>query len=234
MKKLKSLFVALAATAVLASAFMVTGCSSSQVQSKSNGNQLVMDSSIKQGKLDNGMSYFILKNSEPKNRIQLRLVVKAGSCMEDEDQKGVAHFVEHLCFNGTEHFEKSAIVDYFESIGMQFGPEVNAYTNFEETVYMLELPADDPEILKTSLMVLHDWASAVSFNPEEIDKERGVIVEEWRMRNQGLNGRITDKIVPLVLKDSRYQERLPIGSMDIIKNISYDRIKDFYKKWYRH
>ena len=233
MKKLKSLFVALAATAVLASAFMVTGCSSSQVQSKSNGNQLVMDSSIKQGKLDNGMSYFILKNSEPKNRIQLRLVVKAGSCMEDEDQKGVAHFVEHLCFNGTEHFEKSAIVDYFESIGMQFGPEVNAYTNFEETVYMLELPADDPEILKTSFMVLHDWASAVSFNPEEIDKERGVIVEEWRMRNQGLNGRVTDKIVPLVLKDSRYQERLPIGSMDIIKNISYDRIKDFYKKWYR-
>ena len=233
MKKLKSAFVALLATAFVASAFMVSGCSSSAVQSKSNGSQLVMDSSIKQGKLDNGMSYFIRENGEPKNRIQLRLVVKAGSCMEEEDQKGVAHFIEHLCFNGTEHFEKSAIVDYFESIGMQFGPEVNAYTSFEETVYMLELPADDPEMLKTSLMVLHDWASAVSFNPEEIDKERGVIVEEWRLRNQGISGRVTDKVVPMILKDSRFQDRLPIGSMDVIKNISYDRIKDFYKKWYK-
>ena len=233
MRKLKSLIVALTVTAFVASAFMITGCSSSKVSGKSNVNQLVMDTSIKKGKLDNGMSYFIRENGEPKNRIQLRLVVKAGSCMEEDDQRGVAHFVEHLCFNGTEHFEKSAIVDYFESIGMQFGPEVNAYTSFEETVYMLELPADDPEILKTSLMVLHDWASAVSFNPQEIDKERGVIVEEWRLRNQGINGRVTDKVIPLLLKDSRFQDRLPIGSMDIIKNISYDRIKDFYKKWYR-
>ena len=227
-KVLKKLFVA----SFVFSLLFVTGCSSSKVTS-GNGKQLVWDSAIKQGKLDNGMSYFIRENGEPKNRIQLRLVVKAGSCMEEEDQKGVAHFVEHLCFNGTEHFEKSAIVDYFESIGMQFGPEVNAYTSFEETVYMLELPADDPEILKTSLMVLHDWASAVSFNPEEIDKERGVIVEEWRLRSQGINGRVTDKVVPLILKDSRYEERLPIGSMDIIKNISYERVKDFYKKWYR-
>ncbi len=233
MKKLKSLFVALAATAVLASAFMVTGCSSSQVQSKSNGNQLVMDSSIKQGKLDNGMSYFILKNSEPKNRIQLRLVVKAGSCMEDDDQKGLAHFIEHLCFNGTEHFEKSAIVDYFETIGMAFGPEVNAYTSFENTVYMLELPADNPEILKKSLLVLHDWASAVTFDPEEIEKERGVIVEEWRYRNQGVQGRVSDKEEALLLKDSRYAERFAIGDMDIIRSIPRERIIDFYEKWYR-
>ena len=233
MKKLKGLIIAFTAIAFVASALVVTGCSSSKVQSKSGGSQLVMDPTIKQGKLDNGMSYFIRENGEPKNRIQLRLVVKAGSCMEEDDQKGVAHFVEHLCFNGTEHFEKSAIVDYFESIGMQFGPEVNAYTSFEETVYMLELPADDPEILKTSLMVLHDWASAVSFNPTEVDKERNVIVEEWRLRNQGISGRVTDKLIPMIFKDSRFQNRLPIGSMDIIKNISYDRIKDFYKTWYR-
>ena len=233
MKKLKQRIVALAVTAFAASLLMVTGCSSSKVQGKSNGSQLVMDSAFKQGKLDNGMSYFIRENGEPKNRIQLRLVVKAGSCMEDDDQKGLAHFVEHLCFNGTENFEKSAIVDYFESIGMAFGPEVNAYTSFENTVYMLELPADDPEILKKSLLVLHDWASAVSFEAEEIDKERGVIVEEWRMRNQGVQGRVSDKETALLLKDSRYAERLPIGDMDIIKNIPRERIIDFYKKWYR-
>ncbi len=233
MKKLKSLIVALIATAFVASAFMVTGCSSSKVQSKSSGNQLVMDSAFKQGKLDNGMSYFVRENAEPKNRIQLRLAVKAGSCMEEDDQKGVAHFVEHLCFNGTENFEKSAIVDYFESIGMAFGPEVNAYTSFENTVYMLELPADDPEVLKKSLLVLHDWASAVTFDPEEIEKERGVIVEEWRLRNQGVQGRVSDKETALLLKDSRYAERLPIGDMDIIKNIPRERIIDFYKKWYR-
>ena len=232
MKLLNKGIVSFFAAVFVTSLLFVTGCSSSKVAS-GNGKQLVMDSAIKQGKLDNGMSYFIRENGEPKNRIQLRLVVKAGSCMEEDDQKGVAHFVEHMCFNGTEHFEKSAIVDYFESIGMQFGPEVNAYTSFEETVYMLELPADDPEILKTSLMVLHDWASAVSFNPEEIDKERGVIVEEWRLRNQGLNGRVTDKLIPLIFKDSRFEGRLPIGSMDVVKNASYDRIKDFYKKWYR-
>ncbi len=233
MKKLKSLIILLIATAFVASAFMITGCSSSKVSGKSNVNQLVMDTSIKEGKLDNGMSYFIRENGEPKNRIQLRLVVKAGSCMEEDDQKGLAHFIEHLCFNGTEHFEKSAIVDYFESIGMAFGPEVNAYTSFENTVYMLELPADNPEILKKSLLVLHDWASAVTFDPEEIEKERGVIVEEWRMRNQGVKGRVSDKETALLLKDSRYAERFPIGDMDIIKSIPRDRIIDFYKKWYR-
>ena len=119
------------------------------------------------------------------------------------------------------------------SIGMSFGPEVNAYTSFEETVYMLELPADNPEILKTSLMVLHDWASAVTFDPVELDKERGVIVEEWRMRTQGLQGRVSDLEIKMLLKDSRFAERVPIGDMNVIKNISRDRVFDFYKTWYR-
>ena len=233
MKRLHKVLQTIYCAAFVSALLFVTGCSSSKVQSKSNGSQLVMDSAIKQGKLDNEMSYFIRENGEPKNRIQLRLVVKAGSNMEDDDQKGVAHFVEHMCFNGTEHFKKSAIVDYFETIGMQFGPEVNAYTNFEQTVYMLEIPADNPEILKTSLMVLHDWASAVSFNSEEIEKERGVIVEEWRLRTQGIQGRASDKEVELLLKDSRFAERVPIGSMDVVKNISRERIVDFYKKWYK-
>ena len=227
-KVLKSFFV----VTFVASLLLTTGCNSSKV-SKEHGKQLVMDSAIKQGKLDNGMSYFIRENGEPKNRIQLRLVVKAGSCMEDEDQKGVAHFIEHLCFNGTEHFEKSAIVDYFETIGMSFGPEVNAYTSFEETVYMLEVPADDIEMLKTSLLVLHDWASAVSFESEEIEKERGVIIEEWRSRYQSVNGRAFFKELDLLLKGSRYADRITIGDMDVIRNIKRDRILDFYNKWYR-
>ena len=233
MKRFNKVFKTFFVVAFVSSLLLATGCSSSKVASKSDGKQLVLDSAIKQGSLDNGINYFIRENGEPKNRIQLRLVVKAGSCMEDEDQKGVAHFVEHMCFNGTKNFEKSAIVDYFEKIGMKFGPEVNAYTSFEETVYMLELPADDPEILKTSLLVLHDWASAVSFVSEEIEKERGVIVEEWRMRTQGVSGRISDKLLPVLLNRSRYAERIPIGSMDVVKKISRDRIIDFYKKWYR-
>ena len=233
MKQLQKVRTSIVVFTFLASLFWITGCSSSKVTGKESSEQLVMDSSIKHGKLDNGMSYFIRENGEPKNRIQLRLVVKTGSCMEEDDQKGLAHFIEHLCFNGTENFEKSAIVDYFESIGMAFGPEVNAYTSFENTVYMLELPADNPEILKKSLLVLHDWASAVTFDPEEIEKERGVIVEEWRMRNQGVQGRVSDKETALLLKDSRSAERLPIGDMDIIKNIPRERIIDFYEKWYR-
>ena len=232
MKKLNKLFAAFFAAALVASLLLGTGCSTSKVENKSNGNQLVLDSAVKQGKLDNGMSYFIRENGEPKNRIQLRLIVKAGSCMEDEDQKGIAHFVEHMCFNGTENFEKSAIVDYFESIGMSFGPEVNADTSFEQTVYILEIPADNPEILKTSLLVLHDWACSVTFDPVEFEKERGVIIEEWRQRTQGVNWRVAMKEVGLVLKDSRYEKRLPIGDINVIKNIKLDRVVDFYKKWY--
>ena len=232
MKRLNKLFAAFFAAAFVASLLLGTGCSTSKVENKSNGNQLVLDSAVKQGKLDNGVTYFIRENGEPKNRIQLRLVVKAGSCMEDEDQKGIAHFVEHMCYNGTENFQKSEIVDYFEKIGMKFGPEVNADTSFEQTVYILEIPAYNPEILKTSLLVLHDWACSVTFDPVEFEKERGVIIEEWRQRTQGVNWRVAMKEVGLVLKDSRYEKRLPIGDINVIKNIKLDRVVDFYKKWY--
>lgn len=213
-------------------AVTLSGCKSTSVNSSKNGTPLVWNSEVKQGVLDNGMTYFVQKNSEPKNRIVLRLVVRAGSCMEDDDQKGVAHFIEHLAFNGTEHFEKSAIVDYFEKIGMNFGADLNAYTSFEETVYKLEIPADDPNMLETALLILHDWASSITFAPEEIEKERGVVTEEWRL-GQGLQGRLRDAQIPFLLKDSRFEERLPIGDMDVIKNIPRERILDFYNKWYR-
>ncbi|MBR5646255.1 MAG: insulinase family protein [Treponema sp.] len=189
-------------------------------------------SSIKRGTLSNGMQYYILKNSQPENRISLRLAVKAGSAMEDEDQKGVAHFVEHMCFNGTKNFEKNSIIDYFESIGMAFGPEVNAYTSFEETVYMLEIPADNPDIIAKSFQVLKEWANEVSFDQIELDKERKVINEEWRI-GTGLNGRYSNSLVEFLYRDSQFAKRLPIGDMKIINSVSRQRVVDFYKKWYR-
>ena len=207
------------------------GCASTSSNSNTDA-ALKWDSKYKLGSLDNGMTYYIRKNSIPANRISLRLVVKAGSCMEEEDQKGIAHLIEHMCFNGTEHFEKSAIVDYFEKIGMNFGSDLNAYTSFEETVYKLEIPADDPEILNTAMMILHDWACAVTFSQEELDKERGVVTEEWRL-GQGFQERLSEKQIKLLLHDSVYENRRPIGDMNIVKNISRDRVLDFYKKWYR-
>lgn len=208
---------------VIAALVLFAGCEQKKLKS---------NPTIKSGTLDNGMSYYVMQNAEPENRIMLRLVVRAGSNMEEEDQKGVAHLVEHMAFNGSEHFEQNALVHYFESIGMNFGPEVNAYTSFDETVYMLEVPADDPEMLKTGMLVLRDWACAISFEQEELDKERGVVTEEWRL-GRGLSGRISDVMVPLLLKDSRYAERLPIGSMDVVQNVSRERVVDFYKSWYR-
>ena len=137
-----------------------------------------------------------------------------------------------MCFNGTEHFEKNSLIDYAESIGMDFGAEVNAYTSFEETVYMFEIPADKGEYLEQGILIFHDWASAVTFDQEELDKERGVITEEWRGR-LGLNGRLTDTILPFELKDSPYVDRLPIGDMNVIQNITRDEVVAFYKRWYR-
>ncbi len=193
---------------------------------------LKQDPEIVSGVLDNGLSYYIRPNKVPYNRISLRLVVKVGSLAEEESEKGVAHFVEHMCFNGTEHFEKNSLIDYAESIGMDFGAEVNAYTSFEETVYMFEIPADKGEYLEQGILIFHDWANAVTFDQEELDKERGVITEEWRER-LGLNGRLTDTVLPFELKDSAYVDRLPIGDMNVIQNITRDEVVAFYKKWYR-
>ena len=217
----------------LFAALTFTSCVSNNTKSQNHQEtQIPFDSSVTKGILDNEMSYFIKKNAIPANRISLRLVVKAGSAMEEDDQKGVAHFVEHMAFNGTEHFEKSTIIDFFEKNGMNFGADLNAYTNFEETVYMLEIPSDNPELLETALLILKDWASAITFEDEEIEKERGVVTEEWRLR-QTLQGRISEKQCDILLKDSVFAERLPIGKMNVIKTVPRQRIVDFYEKWYR-
>jgi zinc protease len=191
-----------------------------------------VDPQITVGKFANGMTYYIRQNKKPEKRAELRLAVNAGSILEDNDQRGLAHFVEHMAFNGTKNFPKMEVVNFLQSIGMQFGAHVNAYTSFDETVYMLQVPTDKPDILDKSFLILEDWARNVSFDPAEIDKERGVVMEEWRL-GRGAQSRITDKQFPVLLKGSRYAERLPIGTPEVLQNAKYERLTTFYKDWYR-
>jgi zinc protease len=182
--------------------------------------------------LSNGVQYYVRANKKPEKRAELRLVVKAGSVLEEDDQQGLAHFIEHMAFNGTSHFPKNEIISFIESLGMRFGADLNAYTSFDETVYTLTVPTDQPEVMEKAVQVLEDWAHNVSFDPAEVEKERPVIMEEWRLR-RGAGARIQDKLLPIVLKDSRYADRLPIGKTEIIQNAKVDTLKKFYKDWYR-
>lgn len=184
------------------------------------------------GRLDNGLTYYIRPNAKPENRAELRLVVRVGSIMEDPDQQGLAHFVEHMAFNGTKNFKKQAIVNYLESIGVKFGPHLNAYTSFDETVYMLQVPTDSAAQLATGMQILEDWAHNLSFDEAEIDKERGVVREEWRLR-RGAWARMDDVTWPVTLKGSRYAERLPIGKVEVVDTASYETVRRFYRDWYR-
>ncbi len=190
------------------------------------------DERVRTGTLPNGLKYYIQKNSKPENRAELRLSINAGAMQEDEDQLGLAHFLEHMCFNGTKNFSKSELVDYLESIGTKFGPDLNAYTSFDETVYMLQVRTDDQEMLDKGMLILQDWSNAVTFEGEEIDKERGVIMGEYRS-GLGAQERMRNEWFPLVFKDSRYADRLPIGKPEIIKNAPYDAFTRFYNDWYR-
>lgn len=194
--------------------------------------RLPFDPSILVDTLDNGLRLYVRKNDRPETRAELRLVVNAGSVLEDDDQRGLAHLVEHMAFNGTERFKKHALIDYLEKHGMRFGADLNAYTSFDETVYMLTIPTDTIAVLDEGIKILRDWAGSVSFENDEIDKERGVVMEEWRL-GRGANARMLDKQLPILLKGSRYAKRLPIGDPDIIQHADYDVIKRFYRDWYR-
>lgn len=193
---------------------------------------LPVDPQVRVGRLDNGLTYYVRENAKPANRAALRLVVNAGSVLEAEDQRGLAHFLEHLAFNGTEHFAKHELVDFLEGIGMRFGPELNAFTSFDETVYLLEIPLDQPEIIEQAFVILSDWASAITLDPEEIEKERGVVIEEWRL-GRGAQQRILDQQIPVLLHDSRYAARLPIGDTNIIATAQRPAFARFYHDWYR-
>ena len=193
---------------------------------------LALDPDVVTGTLDNGLTYYILHHEKPDNRVSLWLAVDAGSVLEQDDQRGLAHFVEHMAFNGTERFEKNTMIDFFERSGMQFGADVNAYTSFDETVYMLQVPTDDAKLMSTGLDVIEDWAGAVSFTPEEVDKERGVVIEEWRI-GRGANQRVFDKQWPVFLAGSKYAERQPIGKKEILESAPVERLEAFYDTWYR-
>jgi zinc protease len=183
--------------------------------------------------LPNGIRYYIRQNKQPLNRAELRLVVKAGSVLEEDDQQGLAHFAEHMAFNGTKNFPKSEdIIKFLQGLGMRFGADVNASTGFDETTYMLTVPTDKLDVLDKAFLILEDWAQNVSFEPAEVEKERGVVIEEWRLR-RGAGARMTDKMFPLLLEGSRYADRLPIGKTDILQNFKIERLKQFYKDWYR-
>jgi len=193
---------------------------------------IAVDPNIKIGKLDNGLVYYIRQNHKPEKRVELRLVVNAGSVLENNDQQGLAHFMEHMNFNGTKTFPKNQLIDFLQKTGVKFGADINAYTSFDETVYMVQLPTDDSALIEKGYQVLEDWAHNALLDGKEIDKERGVVMEEWRL-GLGADDRMMKRYLPVIFKDSRYAIRLPIGKPEIIGNFNHEVLKDFYKDWYR-
>jgi zinc protease len=190
------------------------------------------DAAVRTATLPNGLKYFVRQNSRPAKRLSLRLAVKSGSLFEADDQQGLAHLIEHMAFNGSAHFKPGELVSYFESIGARLGPHVNAYTSFDETVYMLDVPSDKPDVVQKAFTALADFAGGLSLTKEEIDKERGVVIEEWR-GGLGAGSRIRDKQLPVLFYQSRYAQRLPIGKPDVIRNAPAERLRAFYDTWYR-
>lgn len=204
----------------------------SQAPTPAPEDTLPIDPAVTVGRLPNGLRYYIRPNRRPEKRAELRLVVNAGSILEDDGQRGLAHFVEHMAFNGTKRFPKQALVDYLESIGMRFGPDLNAYTSFDETVYLLQVPTDSAHYLETAFQILGDWARNQSFDRTEIEKERGVVIEEWRI-GQGAGARIRSRQLPVLFQDSRYAVRLPIGEKSVLESFDPSALERFYADWYR-
>ncbi|MBK7561180.1 MAG: insulinase family protein [Chitinophagaceae bacterium] len=191
-----------------------------------------VDPHVKIGRLANGLTYYIRKNSLPEKRVELHLVVNAGSVLEDDDQLGLAHFMEHMNFNGTRHFPKNELVSYLQSIGVEFGADLNAYTSFDETIYILPVPTDKPGLVDKGLQILEDWAHDALLDPVEIEKERSVVIEEWRL-SRGADERMMKQTLPVQYQGSKYAERLPIGNKEILENFSPAALKRFYQDWYR-
>jgi zinc protease len=187
---------------------------------------------VKVGKLANGLTYYIQKNAKPEQKVELRLVVKAGSILEDEDQQGLAHFTEHMAFNGSSHFKKHELVSYLQSIGVKFGADLNAYTSFDETVYVLPIPTEGKDNLDKAFTVLEDWAHGLTLNDADIDKERDIVLEEARL-GKGASDRMGKVLMPKIFNGSKYAQRLPIGQEDVIRNFNPDALRRFYRDWYR-
>ena len=183
--------------------------------SVSYAQQLPMDPNLVQGKLENGMKYYIYKNSKAKGQSVLRLFVNAGSLQEEPDQLGLAHFIEHMAFNGTKHYSKNDVISFLESKGVKFGADLNAHTSFDETVFKISINTAEEKNLEKSIDIMADWAFEVTFDQKELDKERGVVIEEWRSK-QGAENRLREQYIPVLFNQSRYAERLPIGKVEIL------------------
>ena len=223
MKTIKSLFILVTLLLVSASIPAQTDLTKSAP----------MDPGIRTGKLENGLTYFIRNNKEPEKRASFYIIQNVGSILENDDQNGLAHFLEHMAFNGTEHFPGKGIISSLEKHGVQFGSNINAYTFFDETVYNLsDIPVEAPGLVDSCLLILNDWSHYLTLSDKEIDLERGVITEEWRTRKNA-SQRMIFKVIPVVLKGSKYAERDIIGNIDIIKNFPYSTLRDYYHKWYR-
>lgn len=196
--------------------------------------ELPIDGNVRYGKLENGLTYYIRHNDQPENRADFYIAQKVGSMQEEDSQAGLAHFLEHMAFNGTKHYPgRKTMLDYMEKNGAKLGANVNAYTSFDETVYNLSnIPVTREGIIDSCLLILHDWSGFISLENEEIDKERSIIKEEWRTRS-GAQNRIWEKQLPIIFKDSKYADRMPIGKMDVVENFEYNVLKDYYHKWYR-
>ncbi len=191
-----------------------------------------VDPNVRIGRLSNGLTYYIRRNTLPEKRAELRLVVNTGSVLEDDDQLGLAHFMEHMNFNGTKRFPKNELVSYLQSIGVKFGADLNAYTGFDETVYILPVPTDKPGLVDKGLQILEDWAHNALLDPAEIEKERGVVIEEWRL-GRGADERMLKQTLPVQYRGSKYAERLPIGNLNSLQKFSHEALQRFYKDWYR-
>ncbi|MEO5824812.1 MAG: insulinase family protein [Gemmatimonadales bacterium] len=194
--------------------------------------KLPFDPLVTVGTLDNGLRYFIMRNPYPENRAELRLAVSVGSVFEDADQRGLAHFAEHMAFNGTKSFPKNDLVHYLQSIGSRFGADVNAYTSFDETVYMLQVPTDTGKFLERGFDILNDWAHGVTYDSTEIEAERGVVTEEWRLR-RGAGARMQDQQFPVLTRGSRYADRMIIGTVENLQSFPHETLRRFYRDWYR-
>ncbi len=223
---------------VLAAATILGGFRGDSAQGQSRAaapgplDSLPTDPAIRAGTLPNGLRYLIRRNAWPENRAELRLVVNAGSMQEDDDQRGLAHFVEHMAFNGTRRFARQTLVDYIERIGMQFGAHLNAGTSFDETTYQLQIPTDTAAVVDTAFLILEEWAHGVTFDSAEVERERGVVIEEWRL-GLGADQRMFDKQLPVLLKGSRYTERLPIGDRGTLETFPREALVRYYRDWYR-
>lgn len=194
--------------------------------------EMPTDPNVRKGTLENGLTYYLRQNKKPENKVEMRLAINAGSILEDDDQLGLAHFMEHMNFNGTKHFPDNKLVDFLQSIGVKFGQHLNAYTSFDETVYMLPVPLDKPDNLDKGLLVMEDWAFNASLTDEQIEKERGVVLEELRL-GLGPDKRMLDRYLPKMMNGSRYADRLPIGNKKLLETFKPEALRRFHKDWYR-